>query len=405
MNRNGNNLHILCSFMERVKDVFIAIDRQGYITYISPQVRRYGYTPEEIVNRHIGEFILEEDRERVLADFEHTMLTAEEFPTQFRFRDRSGAVWWIEEYSSVCTDESGAVTGIKGVLRDITDRKMAEEELQQIRVYLENLVQERTAGLVAANERLSREIVERKEQERRLEEIAAALRQSNQELERFAYVASHDLQEPIRAITSYAQLIARRYQGRLDPDADEFLQFIVDGGMRMQALVNDLLEYSRVSTQGKPLEPTESESALRHALDNLNQTIEDQGACITHDPLPRVMADNSQLVRLFQNLIDNAIKFRREDERPEIHISVRPSGTMVQFSVRDNGIGIDPEYRDKIFVMFQRLHTMEQYPGTGIGLAICKRIVERHGGRIWVESEPGKGSVFHFTLPAVTHQR
>lgn len=326
MNRNGNNLHILCSFMERVKDVFIAIDRQGYITYISPQVRRYGYTPEEIVNRHIGEFILEEDRERVLADFERTMLTAEEFPTQFRFRDRSGAVWWIEEYSSVCTDESGAVTGIKGVLRDITDRKIAEEELQQIRVYLENLVQERTAGLVAANERLSREIVERKEQERRLEEIAAALRQSNQELERFAYVASHDLQEPIRAITSYAQLIARRYQGRLDPDADEFLQFIVDGGMRMQALVNDLLEYSRVSTQGKPLEPTESESALRHALDNLNQTIEDQGACITHDPLPRVMADNSQLVRLFQNLIDNAIKFRREDERPEIHISVRPSG-------------------------------------------------------------------------------
>jgi light-regulated signal transduction histidine kinase (bacteriophytochrome) len=219
-------------------------------------------------------------------------------------------------------------------------------------------------------------------------------------LEQFAYVASHDLQEPLRMVSSYTQLLARRYKGKLDADADEFIAFAVDGALRMKRLLNDLLAYSRVSTRGHPLRSISSEAVLDQTLANLQVAITESQATITHDPLPIVLADQTQLLQLFQNLIANALKFRAE-QPPEVHISAEARGREWLFSIRDNGIGIDPQFADRIFVIFQRLHNQADYPGTGIGLAICKRIVERHAGRIWVESQPGQGATFYFTLPAV----
>lgn len=245
------------------------------------------------------------------------------------------------------------------------------------------------------------------------------LARSNKELEQFAYVASHDLREPLRMVTSYVKLLARRYKDKLDADADDFITFAVDGATRMQRLIDGLLIYSRVGTRVKEFEPTDCEMILGQCLSNLQVAIGERGAVITHDPLPTVMADHLQLTQLFQNLIDNAIKFRRGEEPPRIHISAKPiaeSGIRNAelnselkdgwvFSVHDNGIGIAPEYADRIFVIFQRLHDREKYPGTGIGLAVCKKIVERHGGSIWVESEPGKGATFYFTIPAKGDQQ
>jgi DNA-binding LacI/PurR family transcriptional regulator/signal transduction histidine kinase len=225
------------------------------------------------------------------------------------------------------------------------------------------------------------------------------LARSNRELEQFAYVASHDLQEPLRMVKSYLQLIERRYARQLDEDADEFIAFAVDGAERMQTLIHDLLEYSRVTTHGKPFAPTDCAAVLNHALNNLKVAIEESGAVITHDGLPTVMADETQLTSLLQNLIGNAIKFRKKETQPEIHISAERTGAEWAFSVRDNGIGIDSGYFERIFMIFQQLHSHEEYAGTGIGLAVCKKIIERHGGRIWVESEPGKGSTFYFTIP------
>jgi chemotaxis family two-component system sensor kinase Cph1 len=206
------------------------------------------------------------------------------------------------------------------------------------------------------------------------------------------------LQEPLRMISSYVRLLQRRYEGKLDHDADDFIGFAVDGAKRMRGLIDDLLQYSRVGTHGKPLEPVECEALLNQALANLRMSIEDCAARVTHDPLPKLVADGTQLMQLFQNLIENGLKFRRDDP-PVIHVSARRDGECWHFSVRDNGVGIEPQYADRIFVIFQRLHGRDEYPGTGLGLAICKKIVERHGGRIWVEPETGPGATFHFTLP------
>lgn len=199
-------------------------------------------------------------------------------------------------------------------------------------------------------------------------------------------------------VASYTQLLAKRYKGKLDGDADEFIAYAVDGATRMKGLINDLLAYSRVGTRGNPLKLTDIVLALDNASANLQSTIEQSAAVVTHDSLPAVMADETQLTQLFQNLIGNAVKFSG-NRPPKIHIGAKREGNSWLFSVRDNGIGIDPEYIDRIFVIFQRLHSKTEYPGSGIGLAICKKIVERHGGRIWVESEPDKGSTFYFTIP------
>jgi signal transduction histidine kinase len=265
------------------------------------------------------------------------------------------------------------------------------------------------------------QFAERQRAEQALAQKAQELERSNTDLEQFAYVASHDLQEPLRMIASYTQLLERRYREKLDDEAREFMNFAVDGALRMQTLINDLLAYSRVGTRGKPLAKIDASEMLQRALTNLKIAIEESGAQIHSTPLPIVLGDETQLTQLFQNLIGNAIKFR--GEKPAvIHVSAElttvaappdphppatgrkaptPSKQWV-FAVRDEGIGIEKQYFDRIFVIFQRLHGREEYPGTGIGLAVCKKIVERHGGRIWLESTPGIGSTFFFTIPQIT---
>jgi PAS domain S-box-containing protein len=224
------------------------------------------------------------------------------------------------------------------------------------------------------------------------------LARSNAELEQFAYVASHDLQEPLRMVSSYTQLLEKRHADRLDGDAREFMGYIVDGAARMKQLIEDLLAYSRVGTRGKDFKPMQLEAALSRALAALRAAIEESGAEVTHDPLPGLEADESQLTQLLQNLIGNAIKFRGAAS-PRVHVSCLSLEKEFEIAVRDNGIGIEPQYFERIFMVFQRLHDKGQYPGTGIGLAICKKVVDRHGGRLWVTSTPGEGSAFHFTLP------
>ena len=249
------------------------------------------------------------------------------------------------------------------------------------------------------------QFIARKQAEAELQEAngqlilkAQQLSRSNAELEQFAYVASHDLQEPLRMIASYTQLILRRYGDRFDGDAREFMDFIVDGATRMKQLIEDLLAYSRVGTHGKAFRPTDSGAAVQKALANLRAAIESSNGTVTCDPLPTINADEFQLVQLFQNLIGNALKFKGA-ETPHVHISVNEQADTWTFGVKDNGIGIDGEYFDRIFMVFQRLHSRTDYPGTGIGLAICKKVVDRHGGRLWIESGVGSGSTFWFTVP------
>ncbi len=251
-------------------------------------------------------------------------------------------------------------------------------------------LQRAEAELKALNEDLEKRVLDR----------TMELKRSNEDLEQFAYVASHDLQEPLRMITNYLQLLRQRYKDKLDASADDFIGFALDGSKRMHQLIHDLLTYSRVGTHGKEFVRTDCAQALANALANLRVAIEESRAEITHDPLPTVRGDEVQLTQLFQNLIGNAVKFRGE-AAPRIHIGVQRTGTEWEVSVRDNGIGIAPEDFQRIFIVFQRLHSREKYPGTGIGLSVCKKIVERHGGRIWVESKPGHGTTFYFTLPAL----
>ncbi len=278
-----------------------------------------------------------------------------------------GSVFYVSISGEPVFDPAGAFRGYRGVGRDITRRKLAQ------------------AALRGAHDQL----------ERKAHELA----RSNEELQQFAYVASHDLQEPLRMISSYTQLLERRYRDRLDSDASEFMGFIVDGAARMKQLIEDLLAYSRVGTRGRAFQSVDCQAAFDKAVANLRGAIEQSGARITHDPLPSVLGDTGQLVQLLQNLIANAIKFRG-DAAPVVHLGARQSGEGWIFSVKDEGIGIDPQYFERIFLMFQRLHSKADYPGTGIGLAICKKIVDRHGGRIWVESQPGRGCTFFFTLCA-----
>ncbi len=234
--------------------------------------------------------------------------------------------------------------------------------------------------------------------EENLRRMMRNLERSNEELEQFAYIASHDLQEPLRMVNSYVQLLARRYADKLDDDANKFIDFAVDGATRMQTLIDGLLFYSRVRTKGEEPQLVDSDGVLDATLRLMAQAIEESGATVTRDPLPRVMADEVQLGQVFQNLIGNAIKFRGHSV-PKVHVSATVENGFARFTVRDNGIGIDAKYTDKVFQIFQRLHTRDKYAGTGIGLAVCKRIIERHSGRIWFESSPGEGTTFSFTMP------
>ncbi len=268
------------------------------------------------------------------------------------------------------------------IYQEMARRRGAEEKIRELNADLEDRVARRTAELNERTQDLAR---------------------SNAELQQFAYVASHDLQEPLRMVASFTQLLARRYNDKLGDDAREFIHYAVDGATRLQTLISDLLSYSRVGTHSKPLEFKRCDEVLDRVLLNLKLAVRDAGAIITRDPLPPVMADEVQLGQLFQNLLTNAMKFRGENS-PRIHISAVQQGALWKISVRDNGIGIAPEHADRIWVIFQRLHTKTEYAGTGIGLAICKKIAERHGGTIWVEPSPGGGSTFSFTIPVCKNQ-
>ncbi len=284
----------------------------------------------------------------------------------------------VDQTIFVICDDDDRPQALATMVTDITERKEAEKSLQKINEELEERVEKRTEALVNQTRELER---------------------SNAELEQFAYVASHDLQEPLRMVTSYVQLLARRYQDQLDEDANDFINYAVDGATRMQRLINDLLLYSRVGTREKMFEPTDCRAVVEQVIRSLEPAIKETGAAITYGSLPVIMADTMQMEQLFQNLISNAIKFRSETP-PEIHISAeKHHNDKWKFAVQDNGIGIEAEYAERIFIIFQRLHNRHQYSGTGIGLAVCKKIVERHNGRIWVDSQPGKGSTFYFTIP------
>jgi signal transduction histidine kinase len=309
---------------------------------------------------------------------------------------------WLRSYVSAPIVVAGEAVGFlnvdraRPVLFSPPDARRLEALARHAATALENAqYYEQAQQEIAERQRAEQELELHAEE---LERYALELEHSNRELQQFAYIASHDLQEPLRMVTSYVQLLEKRYGGQLDADADEFIAFAVDGARRMQELIRGLLAYSRVGSHAEPFRPSDAQYALDQALANLQVAIRECDAIVTHDPMPTVTADPTQLMQLLQNLIGNALKFRG-DRTPEIHVGAEYRDKAWLFSVRDNGIGIEPQYTERIFVIFRRLHTREEYPGAGIGLAICKRIVERHGGRIWVETEPGEGSTFYFTLP------
>jgi len=349
--------------LEAAPDAMVVVNQSGEIALLNLQAeKQFGYRRDELVGQKVKNIIPEGFAERLVADGTRTAAEAlaQHMGTgiELNGRRKDGSQFPIEIMLSPLESAEGIL--VTAAIRNITERKQSEGHL------LKTMVE---------------------------------LKRSNDELQQFAYVASHDLQEPLRMVASYTQLLAQRYKGRLDSDADEFITYAVDGSNRMQGLIKDLLAYSRVGTNGKALHEISSENSLKEALTNLRATIEESSAVVTHDLLPAITMDETQLVQLFQNLVGNAIKYR-SSEVPHVHVSAAKNGGKEWiFSVRDNGMGIDPQYFERIFIIFQRLHGREEFKGTGIGLAICKKIVERVGGRIWVESKPEKGSTFCFALP------
>jgi PAS domain S-box-containing protein len=348
--------------LEAAPDAMVVVNQGGEIVLLNVQAeKQFGYSRDELVGQKVKNIIPEGFAERLVADALRSVedALAQQIGTgiELNGKRKNGSEFPIELMLSPLESTEGILVTV--AVRDITARKQAEANLL-------NKVEE--------------------------------LNRSNEELGQFAYIASHDLQEPLRMVASYTQLLSRRYKGKLDSDADEFIAFAVDGASRMQRLIQDLLAYSRVGTKRSEMVEISSEEALQQALINLRGAIEEKGALVTHDSLPPVIADDMQLVQLFQNLVGNAIKYQNSGV-PRVHITATKNGAKRwTFSVKDNGLGIDPQYFDKIFGMFQRLHKREEFAGTGIGLAICKKIVERHGGNISVESELGKGSTFRFAL-------
>ena len=348
--------------LEAAPDAMVVVNPGGEIVLLNVQAeKQFGYSRDELVGQKVKNIIPEGFAERLVADALRSAedALAQQIGTGIELiaRRKNGSDFPIELMLSPLESAEGIL--VTAAIRDISVRKKAEENL--------------------------------------LDKVGE-LNRSNEELGQFAYIASHDLQEPLRMVASYTQLLSRRYKGKLDADADEFIAFAVDGASRMQRLIQDLLTYSRVGTKGQDMLDVSSEEALQQALINLRSAIDESGALVTHDPLPAVLADEMQLIQLFQNLVGNAIKYQNTGI-PRVHISAARNSAMKWiFSVKDNGLGIDPQYFEKIFGMFQRLHKREEFAGTGIGLAICKKIVERHGGSISVESQPGQGSTFQFAL-------
>jgi PAS domain S-box-containing protein len=380
--------------IEASLDPLVTISAAGKITDANTATERVtGHSREELIGTDFADYFTDPNKAR--SGYEQVFREGSVKNYELAIRHKDESLTPVIYNASLYSDEHGKVVGVFAAARDISDRKKAEEALrsseERHRAELEQRIRERTSELGIANERLKNEIAERKQ-------TASELERSNAELQQFAYVASHDLQEPLRMISSYMQLLQRRYEDKLDQDADDFIGFAVDGAKRMRVLINDLLQYSRVGTHGEPFQSVDCEILLNQALANLQISFKDCDAKLTRGPLPTVIADGQQLVQLFQNLIGNALKFRRNVE-PLIHVSAKRNDNDWLFSVRDNGTGIEPQYAERIFVIFQRLHGRDEYPGTGIGLSICKKIVERHGGSIWVESEPGIGSTFYFTIP------
>ncbi|MCX5918167.1 MAG: ATP-binding protein [Deltaproteobacteria bacterium] len=337
-------------------------DLDKEMLYVSPACEDIsGYPPPDFYKASdlLDSVIHPEDRPLWAAHNQEELAEKGPGHLEFRLFARDGEVRWVSHFCKPVHDPHGKFLGVCGSNRDITQQKRAEEAV----------------GI--------------KTQE---------LLRSNAELEQFAYVASHDLQTPLRAISGYLNLLTKRYDGKLDADADRFIHRIHANVLRMQRLINDLLTYSRLTTRARPFQPTDCNQVVSEVLEMLQPIIEESGGRVTHEPLPTIPADSGQLLQLFQNLIGNAIKFR-DHRPPEVHVDAQRTDKGWLFSVRDNGIGMDPQYGERIFLIFQRLHTMDQYPGTGIGLAICKKIVERHGGQIWVESKAGEGATFRFLIP------
>ena len=351
------------NLLEAAPDAMIMADGHGRIQLLNAAAERtFGYPRESLLQRPIQDLVphgLHVQDVDSRAEFEQSRATPPTGADREQMAvHQNGSTFPVEVNLSPLDTQDGFL--VIAAIRDISDRKDTEQALRTYRHELER---------------------------------------SNAELQQFAYVASHDLQEPLRMVSSYTQLLARRYQGKLDEDADEFISYAVDGASRMQRLINDLLSYSRLGSKEIQLEDIDMGEVVQKALESLRHTIESTGAEITYENLPRVQADGKQMQQLLQNLISNALKFRSVDA-PRIRIEAQCKASHWLFHIRDNGIGIEPKYFGRLFVIFQRLHGQGQYSGTGIGLALCKKIVERHDGRIWVESEPPtSGSTFFFTIP------
>lgn len=331
-----------------------------------------GRTLEQELGNGWAEGVHPEDFQASMSTYLNAFVLRRPFRMEYRLRRADGEYRWILDQGVPRYTPAGSFAGYIGSCIDISDMKEAHQALEQMNEGLEQRVKDRTVEL----------------------------QRSNDELQQFAYAASHDLQAPLRAIVGYTQLIKQRWAGKLDADTDEFIEYVVDGGKRMQNMINDLLSYSRAGCSPVTFEPIDCDKALDHALENLTAAIVESGAEIRRGELPSVPIDMTQMTLLLQNLIGNALKFR-DAKTPLIEIGSQRRDQGWLFWVRDNGIGIEKNQHARIFQVFQRLHTAEQYPGTGVGLAICKKTVERYGGRIWVESEPGRGCTFFFTLPAV----
>jgi PAS domain S-box-containing protein len=380
---------LLDALLSHVPDSVYFKDRDSRFVRLSHSLaKRFGLTdPAQAANKTDFDFFTPEHAQEAFAEEQEVMRTGKPIVgKEERETWPDGGITWVLTTKMPFLERGGQVIGTIGVSHEITELKRTELELRQYKTSLEELVAARTAELTRANEELAQ----------KAEELA----RSNTDLEQFAYVASHDLQEPLRMVSSYTQLLARRYKGKLDSNANEFIGYAVDGANRMQTLIHDLLTYSRLTTNAPALKLTESSEACDAAIRNLQNSIKDAKAVVSVEALPQVLGDPTQLGQLFQNLISNAVKYRNK-KAPIVRVAAKPDGSKWVFSVHDNGIGIDPQFFERIFRVFQRLHTRKEYPGTGIGLALCRRIVERHGGKIWVESQPTHGSTFLFTMPRV----